>query len=74
MGGDGWAPRFLLGQRGLHDEAFPTTAAAPRAGILLEDREDWVRTGVQGMGQLRPLPTRLGPPPDSEQLAFWCTV
>lgn len=34
MGGDGRAPRLLLGQWGLHDEAFPTAAAAPRAGVL----------------------------------------
>lgn len=40
VGGDGGAPRLLLGQRGLHDEALPTAAAAaPRAGVLLEDRE-----------------------------------
>lgn len=53
MGGDGWAPRLLLGQRGLHDEALPTTAAAPRASVLLEDREHRVRTGVRGWGLLQ---------------------
>lgn len=32
--GDGWAASLLLGQRRLHEEALPPTAAAPRAGIL----------------------------------------
>lgn len=62
MGGDGRAPCLLLGQRGLHDEAFPTAATAPRASVLLEDRKS-------GSGQGRAAPTTAndepGLPPDS---------
>lgn len=66
MGGDGRAPRLLLGQWGLHDEAFPTAAAAPRAGVLLEDRQQCVR-GVRRDG--RGLTIRKGPgfPPGSQK-------
>lgn len=46
MRGDGRAPRLLLGQRGLHNEAFPAAAAAPRASVLLEDR-----AAHQGVGR-----------------------
>lgn len=63
MGGDGRAPCLLLGQRGLHDEAFPTAAAAPRASVLLEDRKQRVRAGAGGSdhGQRRARPSsRLG--------------
>lgn len=73
MGGDGWAPCLLLGQRGLHDEALPTTAAAPRAGVLLEDREHWVRTGPRGRSPLRLLTTQGRGSPGSERLPFWRT-
>lgn len=63
VGGDGRAPCLLLGQRGLHDEAFPTAAAAPRASVLLEDRKQRVRAGAGGShhGQRRARPSsRLG--------------
>lgn len=45
VGGDGWGPCLLLGQWGLHDEAFPA-AAAPRAGVLPEGRGQGVRAGA----------------------------
>lgn len=52
MGGDGRAPCLLLGQWGLHKEALPTTSAAPRAGVLLKDREQWVSMGGGGRGRV----------------------
>lgn len=55
MGGDGRAPRLLLGQRGLYNEALAATAAAPGAGVLLEKRV-WVRA----RGQLRARPLAAG--------------
>lgn len=48
MGGDGRTPSLLLGQRWLNDEALPTTAAAPRGGVL-QDRAS-VRTREPGSG------------------------
>lgn len=46
--GDGWAPCLLLGERGLHNEAFPTSTAAPGAGVLREER---IRSGQEpGIG------------------------
>lgn len=55
MRGDGRAPRLLLGQRGLHDEALAATAAAPGASILLEKRVQ-----VRAEGQLVARPPAVG--------------
>lgn len=67
VGGNGRAPRLLLGKWGLHDEAFSTAAAAPRAGVL-GAREQWVRVGV---GRVRegPLQGPAGLPADSQVVA-----
>lgn len=54
VGGNGRAPRFLLRQWGLHDEAFSTAAAAPRASVLGARAEG---QGWGGVGEGGP-PTR----------------
>ena len=58
--GDGRAPRLLLGQRGLHDEALAAAAAAPGASVLLE-KTVWVRAGGQLIAQ----------PPAAGQAFLW---
>lgn len=62
MRGDGWAPCLLLGERGLHNEAFPTSTAAPGAGVL---REESIRSGREpGIGHC---PQDRARAPDSQE-------